>query len=886
MIEFFWKDAAQDANRQLVQAAGTRYQSMMVWRARYLVLLTTGIGAFSVLLAAHWWAANLPTISFWPWFFGFGIAFAMVAFYGTKGHQFEFLWWLCTLYLRIRISYLRKRQTDYLGIHYLVLGTLTLVVWASWLYLIISHMIAPHRELLVPSEVDAQNPLRTLTGSLITIAVGIVAAQVALFNFMFSQLLGRYTSGIVETIVRHRAITAARYGAFGILILLLTAFAFGVPSSLIAPVPWFQVFAITVCLLSFIGSTWVANAGVRADQAILFAGHYFARQVKLAIPRPIDPKSRAQKVWWALSFLGLDWRDPRRFVSIGQPKAGQSFAIDVLRMFYGIASKAIQENQHDILNIALAAIHRVASAYADRRALYMDADDQVFGYLNDQTAALVQTASKSPNQYMITDVVRLIGILGAESVRVGQLPTGEGDAGAVNASLRSHSVSGLWLGLLKEAVIATITLERTHATFEAITQMEQIASALQKAGYSAPVRHTYLNTLETIHALCALKPDAYRLTLAARCVQGLLNVWFTEIRNTSRVLVRENLTTEACEVLQRMADRAFSIERNPLIAGLNDLPNVLVSRLAPDRPLLQDLICAALLRPVSKALDVRVAVDEGIEIVRLLSALAEKALASKNYNASYFLDAIYDVATLVLVDWPSALDVAEAKVPARGRTREMTERERMERAIFQALQQLLKSFYQAKDVYGPDWKHAAFSLLGVALSVNKDAGRPSLDQLVRSTVQLYESLVVQEVSKPGERVHEEDFEYLQLAGAWTVQFLNDTTTADRIAKFVGEFKPFSSAIGGGHDRFDHYGYPSLHFSDFAIKRPANPYISKAGWSKLQRIAKETMTEAVLMPYYRQVEQTREPLRKKFWERVRAAEKEKFQRSDETKPDGE
>jgi hypothetical protein len=320
-----------------------------------------------------------------------------------------------------------------------------------------------------------------------------------------------------------------------------------------------------------------------------------------------------------------------------------------------------------------------------------------------------------------------------------------------------------------------------------------------------------------------------------------------------------------------MANRAFAVDKNPLIAGLNDFPNVLVSRLTPDKPLLQDIACLALRRPAVTISDARSAVDEAVEMVKLLDTLGGKALASKSYNASYFLDAIYEIAALGFADWPEALDIASPIDPTV-RRKDISPREVIERAIMQALQNALKQFHGAKDVFSSEWKHSAFSLLALAMATNKRSPRAGLETHIRATVNLWETLVRQDVSSGERRAHEEDFEYLQLVGAWCIQYLADVETSARIGKFVAEFKPFSTAISGGHDRYDHYGYPSLHFSDFSLKHPNNPHLSQRGWQLLQAIAQEVMTHDVLMSYFHEVEKTRGPLEKQFYERVRAAEK--------------
>jgi hypothetical protein len=66
------------------------------------------------------------------------------------------------------------------------------------------HVGALPSHITVPIAASADNTLRALLTSLSAVAVAIIAAQVALFNFLFGQLLGKYTSGVVQTVIQHR----------------------------------------------------------------------------------------------------------------------------------------------------------------------------------------------------------------------------------------------------------------------------------------------------------------------------------------------------------------------------------------------------------------------------------------------------------------------------------------------------------------------------------------------------------------------------------------------------------------------------------------------------------------------------------------------------------
>ena len=106
--------------------------------------------------------------------------------------------------------------------------------------------------------------------------------------------------------------------------------------------------------------------------------------------------------------------------------------------------------------------------------------------------------------------------------------------------------------------------------------------------------------------------------------------------------------------------------------------------------------------------------------------------------------------------------------------------------------------------------------------------------------------------------------------------------AKAIAAAVGRGRPFSYSIGGflggsSHGRYGSYGYPKggLH-SDFFLPwlrnlRPQQ-YLNEQDWEKFKSWQEQLMKKEVLLSYFEIVEETRKPLRDKFYKEMRDREK--------------
>lgn len=887
MIESFWQDMELDASRKLSAAASSRARTIRLWKVRHALFLVTGLLAFCTLVAGQLTSLHHDS-ALVPWLVGFTAATALTLLSGFAGHNESAL-------VRIAVTWDAARQflrrtifADYLSPYFFLAVFLILVPTIALFVAILGPRLeASASHFTVPVAASADNTLRVLLTSLSTVAVAIIAAQVALFNFLFGQLLGKYTSGVVQTVIQHRAVHAARIAAFVFLALIMVALTAGVPTAYVTPFPYFQIVVIAIAFLCFICSIGIANSGVHAVHAIDLAGMQFAKEVQVAVPASIDPESR-RHLWRVLNSVGLDWRDSRRFATIGQPKGGIDLTVGALQMLFGIAAKAIQDGQHDILLASCRAILRVATGYLQRRVTYIAADDGVFSYMNDQSAALVKTAVKSVNEYLVTDVVRLVGGLGLMSVSIGKLPASDSDTSKVNQSMQSHFLSAMWIGLLKEAVVATYNLERTHATGVAIDQMQSIALRLDQAGYDTPLAHTFLNEVEQVHALCIIKAEPYGVSLAARCVGVVMRTWSRVMIRTPILRGHGTFTVSASECLLRMAQRSFAAEKGAARMDLNDFTNIVTSRTSESAVLLHDLALTAISRNVERNSDRRAAAEDAIAIIELITALGKTALAGGIYNATNYLDSLYSLACSIVEDWPKQLDeVVAADDPYAATRRGQSNRERVEEKLFDGLAVLMDSLLQTEARAFHDWRHAMFSVVGLGMHAWKREYRDSLKVRLEGMADKYESHIMAKHASDPQSLHDEDFDYLQLLGAWLLHYFDDQVSAQRIANFVGTSRLVrDSMYGGGRGRLAYLGYPTLHYSDFGIKRFDNPSLSDDAIQRITQAAHNVISDQVLVPYGETIQAIQEPIREAYYARARSAREARRQRSGTSPPPSE
>jgi hypothetical protein len=321
-----------------------------------------------------------------------------------------------------------------------------------------------------------------------------------------------------------------------------------------------------------------------------------------------------------------------------------------------------------------------------------------------------------------------------------------------------------------------------------------------------------------------------------------------------------------------MAEKEFAAKRQSF-AELNDITHLLVTDMGAGTLKLQELACICLSRANQSDIHRDIAVNDAISLIKLLVTLAEKSVQHDMYVSSYYISALYDFGCFVLTDWPADLDIDNRVDEVIHYSRE-PRRNKIESVLFDGLQKVIPLFVNAPYRSSRDWHHPTFSLIAVSLETLRLHKRESLERHIQETFKLFIGLLTDGTKKKGLSVN---FDYLQLIGAWILQYLNKEGWADNIASFIAENKPFST-----HDSspgiYGRLGYPSINFHDFYLKQPGNRLLSVGANERLKGIAAAIMSDDILRKYYGSLEKIRAPLRKAFYENLQE-KKNKKQDSD-------
>lgn len=786
MIELFRQLLERDAALRGHQALGT-LKAIHLRNITYYLLLTFALGtAFVLLMFGQAVSIRLPHIS--DIVVGTSLALAAVLVLSVEflRENDQFLWRATRRISSLRVAFHRRFARDFLARPFwIAVGLIALPSLALLLLIVFSPLswISPGTE----GFQKGSESLRQITA----LAGALLAAQIALFNFMFGQLLGRYSSVVATSVIRHPVIKLLRWFS---LILFGAAYGFslyGYPSSVLEH-SVLIVFAALACLFV---TTIVANDALHIERAIQFAGQDFAGRVRRAIHPPID-LAKDNILWRAAMAIGLDWRNAERRVPLVVPARGASVAVNLLTSLVNAANKALQENQREAFLASLDAIGRVADSYSERRALYYGVDDQVFSYLNDQMAMLAGAAAKCPNEHLLTDAIRCIGYLGSLSTRIGRQPrTPErGEAGTVR---ENHQPSQLWIGLLTECFGKSYTLQRTTAASEAIIQLGRITTEALRVGYPGAVRFSYLPNVQQIHRSCLLSPDAYRLSLAGECLAQTLRLWRIVLASETKIHGKVEISSDMIETIFGMAREQFKIEKLPSWT-FKDVGVTLTSKLAQDQYHLQDIFVAILYQELKKQWEQRAVVDVLGKMIDLTANLATHAIKEEVANADNYSEALYEMAYFILRGLPTQYQPMQSERPMPEgfpREPEPTWQEVLDRKLFDVWKQLFSVFHAADVHVGLEWRHHFFGIVGLGMVIYKEQGREWLREILTDCVRSYLKLIREKRGATDHRLADDDWDYLQLVGAWTVGFLKDEVLGQEIATEAASGRPF---------RFEHF----------------------------------------------------------------------------------
>lgn len=760
-------------------------------------------------------------------------------------------------FMKLRIHWLRHWHADYLAKYFwIALAVLAVLV----LFLLMEFVIGPDG--WIDSKVIQENGYPSSINMLLTMAIGLLATQVTLFGFVMQQVLGKYSGVVAQTAVSHKAIKVLMlYPIFGLSILFVIT-NYGYPRS----IHGYLLPVVGVMLLSglFI-SMIVATSGLRESLAIRYVGESYSRRIKKAIPSPIDNKSRSSRYFWLpLNFLGLDFRGINRYQTISVPEAGVEMTIESLGALLGVANKAVVDGQHDVFVASLTAMERVMQAYSEKRILYFSSEDTVFSYLNYQLAALIESAAKAPNQYLVSNLAATVGRISKLTYCIGRYP--EDVTGETNTLQNSNNFStALWMGLLLECFEQTHKLTRSTAAHESIIQMANLAETSIERKDSDAITLTYLPTIQKVYMLCIIElADPYHQNLAGMCLKKLIGSLFYIVQNREQLIrgTHQDPFDEALKLISEYSKLYLTVNPSGTLS-LDDPVNTLLSKLAQDQYCLQEIFFVTANSVLSNKLAYSVAKSDLSTIIKTNTDLGKFAVAANVYTSPSYLDALFEMAYIVIRGLPRTF-------------KEYDDRENKDRASYQMLsdsedterQLTVLIFESFRDLYGAfylstrlslDWQQSILSFIGIAIMRLGDTNDAYLREQIIETSQLMYSLIKSDWDT-AKRPHYDSDKYLQLLGAWLEHFDIDSNLADEIidslsARIPSSSHPFSGSSG---ERYGLYGYPTIHYSDFYLYPLSNirhpEIMSQSAWESFSVWGDSLICDDVLLPYYSKIQQ--------------------------------
>ncbi len=758
------------------------------------------------------------------------------------------------IFIRLRLFWEKHWYADYLAGYF----------WMSltgyiFIFLFLLGMLIHGGGEWIDKESISNTEFASTIDILLTMATGLLAAEIALFSLMMQQVLGKYSGVVAQTVVGHRAIKVLFLYPLSGLIVLMVIFYYGCPESIqdyVLPLIGLMLF------LGLIISVFLSKSGLHESSAIKYVGVANSRRIKRSMPPPIDNSSRsARYIWRPLNYLGLDYRNVDRYQLMNAPKSGSGIAIESLGAMLGVANKAIVEGQDDVFVASLASIETIMKGYAERRALYFGSEDQVFTYLNYQLAALIESASKAPNQYLISNLAATVGSISKLTYCIGKFPESADDQERP-AYIKNNFTTSLWMGLLFQIFQHTHELTRSTAAHESIIQMSELAIISINNKDSDAITLSYLPTIEKVHDLCMLRlTDPYHQNLAGMCYRKLVeSLMYIAYFRDKLAGIHEDPFEATLELLSKLSKQYLAVLHIGSM-NLDDPINALLSKTDQERYCLQEIFFVTLNRKLSDRRDYAVAKSDIRTLIECITDLGTFAVSQEIYNAGHYLEAFFEISYLVIRGLPASFveydNIENEKNASYRLPNDPIDTQRdLTLLIFENFRKLYVGFYKSTRVM-LDWQQSALSVMGIGIMRYISSGEDYLkDQIVETARMLY-ALVAEDYAS-GTRPHHDSEKYLQLLGAWLSHFEIDDNLAGEIANLIAANQRsrglFSGSSGG---QFGPYDYPTISFNDFFLYPLRNisdpPIMSEATRKEFIEWGERLICQDALIPFYSQIQ---------------------------------
>lgn len=840
-----------------VNEAATR-QVQMVRQAvvaSYLTLICLGVVTFVLLFFALRLAARHPDIDSLIVAIGMVCAVAVTLLAELLRADQRFIRAASNILTTTGNWFRRRLRQDFLVRHYWAsIGLL----WAPFCTSFVAILLR-FEALVRPGSPEFERQLDSLR-QIATFSGAVLAAQLTLITFLSSSMLGRYSSLLATALVKHPAVVSLLLFSLTLVLGSTMGLVAGYPDAAVGLLPLFFLLAFA-CLGISVG---VVTSGISTDRAIEYAGHRFGNRIRRIIKAPLKARNfRRSFLRRTLAATGFYLRDPDRMLLL-QPSPTRLVEVErYLMALFNAASKAVQEEQQEVLRASLQALVDCASAYSEKRRHYAGSQDEVFRLINQQLAATMKAAASASNEGLVADVVAYAGVIGSLSLRIGTVPSSlQPEENGRKFVSRSHPLATFWIGLLKSGFYFSHTLQHSTAPSTAIREIGRLAGIACKLGYDEVVRFVYLPTMQELHSLCFISPDAYHIDLSGQCAQNVLTVWFYAAVVADAEAFHE--THEAAvETISRMG--FLHMQHGPQLvpfANISDITSVLTARLDVEHPILLDIFLLVGRRQNRERWESRARVKQLESLMELLTSIGSEAVDKRRPLATYYCQAFYEMAYCILF----------MNFPLPG-----SEREALEASLFESWEAMVPTYYNGYAVSIQDWEHPMFGVIGLGMAAYERRPTATLKKQLQSCARLYFELVKDEEADKTARMADDAWDYLQLVGAWARTFLADKDLSDELAQKVANGRPFSSSPFGlgsssREGRYGSVGYPTTLFGDYSLPQLINigSYLTEGDFESLQRVQHRLFCDETLLPFAQEVRTIRQELRKQQESRSQVA----------------
>ncbi|MDD4737322.1 MAG: hypothetical protein PHP44_14595 [Kiritimatiellae bacterium] len=690
--------------------------------------------------------------------------------------------------------------------------------WVAWILVILPLAIAAFQTVQATwfvkysqSDVASSDDVKFL----LPFAVAVLSAQVALFNFLFGQVLGRHAPRIASTVMGHPVIRLLQRS----LIVLLAILLFAGCNSLLTMPKTSLLFAGVGVLGALFLMLGITRKGMQIESAIPYAGLVFSRRVLRLFKLPIAKVGEKPPLWRRMiMWLDLDYSDPHRLQVLEPPMRGIKACREGLEPLIQTAMKAIKDGDCSILEASTVAMSFVMVAYVSRRVHYFQEQDSIYSWLSDQLIGLMEEAEQASDQNMLTVLIRFTGYVGRIGLPIGDWTIIKGEERSSRDTQEGHKLAYRCMGELANAFARGLKLDRSTAASEALVQMRNLAIAANHRNKPGVIHEAYVSQMEAVVIKAAERQDSYGHHLLSEAISQTMLVWFDYLCSGDHIGFEGSLHGE-------LANLVSGIATQPKV-GMSNINDSLVQRLKSDQPLLQDLVFLLLSRQPQNENDQSDTI-EGIRIIlKILGDLTRESVEKGHHEVSAYIHALYDVSFIVIRGLPPAFQpitsdrFAQEPMNTRAHSCSGRQRDPCEKRLADELSNQwagIISTILGKDRHiAANWKHSYLGYIGLcvaSLSERQESWRS--DALSHHLLWLLSEL--KKADPKSEEPHMMRLlDFCQLIAAWTDRIAKLPNIAEAYRKAVVDGRAQSGERSYNSTRLQACGYPNLQHEDFYL----------------------------------------------------------------------